>query len=372
MAFDRATLTLAKWWPRANGGRGGAALDSDHYFLPNFCQGSVVAGVAFIAQMLAFVITLVTRRVFANVFVDLLMISIFVQWVALASATVLCFARKHLRKLPDSRALLLVYVMLLCITVIVGEAGLWLAAGLNIIGSPHPEWYTYFHVQNFAISAIINALALRYFLAKHELKLRTLSEARTRIEVLQSRIRPTFLFNSMNAIASLTRSAPAKAEAAIEDMADVVRVMLGDAHSLVPVKNEIEVTKKYLSLEALRLDERLRVEWDVGKFPRTAVMPMLSLQPMLENALYYGIEPSPVGGTVKIRMWEEAELVRINISTNLPLSGASRPHKEQDIALENLRQRLDSYYGSDAKLEIIKDNFQYQIDVRFPARGGKI
>ena len=371
MTLYKAGMGLGKWWrPKPSLRR--VAEDSDPYFLPNFCRGSAVAGVVIIAQMLAFVITLVTRRIFSNVFVDLLMISIFVQWVALASAAILCVTRKYLRKLPDARALLLVYLMLLCVTVILGEVGLWLAAAINLIGSPHPEWYSYFHVQNFAISAIINALALRYFLAKHELKQMTLSEARSKIEALQSRIRPTFLFNSMNAIASLTRSAPAKAEAAIEDMADVVRVMLGDAHNLVPVKNEIDVTKKYLSLETLRLEERLRVEWDVGKFPRTAVMPMLSLQPMLENVLYFGIEPSPLGGTVKIKMWEEMETLRINIATNLPLSGTSRPHKEQDAALENLRQRLDSYYGNDAQLEVIKDNFQYQIDVRFPARGGKV
>lgn len=375
MPFYKASWdNFQKWFARVNSKpeQYPQAVVEDTYFLPNFCTGMTIGAVMVIAQMLALVITLVTRRIFVNVFVDLVMISVFIQWIALASAATLCLARERLRQLPDARALIAAYLLLLAVTVIVGEAGLWVATAIGLIDSARPEWYSYFHTQNLAVSALVNALALRYFLAKHELKQRTLSEARARIQALQSRIRPTFLFNSMNMIASLTRSAPTKAEAAIEDMADVFRVMLGDAQTLVPVKNEIDVTKKYLNLEMLRLEDRLRVEWDIGKFPRKAVMPMLSMQPLFENAIYYGIEPSPVGSTIKVKMWEENEEVHIHIATILSYAAAARPHKDQDVALDNMRQRLETYYGDAAKLQISKDSNMYIIDVSFPARGGKI
>ena len=364
---NSARAALSKWFA----GDSASAAD-DPYFLPNFCHARMVASVALVAQLLAFVITLITRRVFANVFVDLVMISIFVQWVALASVGVLCVSRRHLRRLPDRSALLLVYAMLLAVTLIVGEIGLWTAAAVGLIGSVRPEWYGYFHVQNFFVSAIANALVLRYFLAKHELRQRTASEARARIQALQAKVRPTFLFNTMNVIAALTRSAPQQAEAAIEDMADIVRVMLADAPNLVPVRNEIEVSKKYLSLETLRLEGRLKSEWDVGKLPRTAVMPMLSLQPLLESAIFFGIEPATIGGTIKIRLWEQDERILVQIATPLPPAGAARAHKEQNAALENFRQRLDSYYGDAAHMEVIRDNLQYRIEVDFPARGGRL
>ncbi len=348
------------------------AAHEQQYFLPNFCRGEMVASVAVIAQLLALVITLITRRIFRNVFVDFLMISLFVQWIALASAGTLCVARNYLRTLPDRRALALAYGLLLGVTVVVSEMALWVAAAAGLIDRAHSQWYLYFHTQNFAISAIVNALALRYFLAKHELQHRTLSEARARIEALQSRFRPTFLFNSMNMIASLTRSAPLKAESAIEDMADVVRVMLGDAQTLVPVRNEIEVTKKYLNLEMLRLEDRLRVEWDVGSFPRKAVMPMLSLQPLLEHIILCGVEPSPVGGALKIKMWEENERLQIEIGMMLSLAAAAaRPQPEQEAVLNNMRQRLETYYGDGAELVVTKDKNLYLIKANFPARGGK-
>jgi len=108
------------------------------------------------------------------------------------------------------------------------------------------------------VAAILEALALRYFLARHQLRQRTLSEARARVEALRSRIRPHFLFNTMNVIASLMRSAPDKAENAMLDMADLLRSMLGESESLVPVNNEIAIAKKYVDIESLRLDNRLR------------------------------------------------------------------------------------------------------------------
>ncbi len=344
-------------------------------FLPDFCNGWVILNVAIIAEMLAFVITLVTRRISLwgaeNLLIDLFIISIFIQWIALASVAALCLARKYLNRLPNIRALIMAYLLLLCITILVSEMAIWLLWLAGRIDTPRPEWYGYFHLQNLLVSAIVNALALRYLLAKHELKLRTLSEARAKMQALQSRIRPHFVFNSLNIIASLTRSEPAKAETSIEDMADLFRMMLNENENLVPVKNEIEVAKKYLGLEMLRLDSRLRVDWDIGKFPRKAVMPVLTLQPLLENAIHHGIEPLPRGGTIGVKLWEENDKIHIRVVNPFPQTKLRQRTTTQSKSLENIRRRFQAHYGEAATLHTSEENGQFIVTVVLPTRGGK-
>jgi len=216
--------------------------DEKTEFLPNFCTGEVVFNVVVVAEMLAIVINLIIPRNFLSptVLQDLLLISLFIQWVALAGTAVLCYTRKHLNRLPNLRALVMAYLLLLLTTFLVSECAIWLLWALGRVQTARPAWYADFHILNLTISAIINGLLLRLFLAKHELTQRTLSEARAKLQALQSRIRPHFVFNSLNIISSLIRSAPEKAETAIEDMADLFRMMLSQDEMLVPVKNEID------------------------------------------------------------------------------------------------------------------------------------
>lgn len=345
-------------------------VDETH-FLPNFCRGRAIGGVVLIAEMLAIVITLITRRISENLFQDLLLVSLFVQWIALSSAVVLCAARRFLNRLPNPRALGFAYLLLLVVVLAVSEAAVWVLWLTGAAGSPRPDWYAYFHIQNFTVAAIIDALALRYFMARHQLRQRSLSEAHARLEVLRSRIRPHFLFNTMNIIASLIRSAPNKAEAAIEDMADLLRTMLGENENLVPVNNEIAIARKYLDIETLRLDSRLQVDWDIGKFPRKAIMPVLTLQPLLENAIHHGIEPNPVGGVISVRLREENDTLHITVVNPLPRTKSKSPAAPSgDRTLENLRQRLESHYGPAAQLEIKEDRDRFTATVSIPIRGG--
>jgi two-component system, LytTR family, sensor histidine kinase AlgZ len=346
--------------------------DEDTHFLPNFCRGRAIGGIVLIAELLAIVITLVTRRISTNLFQDLLLVSLFVQWIALTSAATLCAARRFLDGLPNSRALGFAYLLLLGVVLVVSEAAVWVMWLAGMVSTPRPEWYAYFHIQNFTVAAIINALALRYFLARHQLRQRTLSEARAKIEVLRSRIRPHFLFNTMNIIASLIRSAPDKAETAVVDMADLFRTMLGDSENLVPVNNEIAIAKKYLDIEALRLDSRLRVDWSVGKFPRKAVMPVLILQPLLENAIQHGIEPIPTGGVISVRLWEVNDMIHIQVTNPLPRLRSKSPMTPppSEHTLDNLRLRLESHYGDAARLEITQETERFSVAVEIPIRGG--
>lgn len=343
----------------------------ESHFLPNFCRGRAVFGIMLIAELLAVVITLITRRISENLFQDLLLISLFVQWMALLSAVTLCTARRFLNTLPNRRALGFAYLLLLAVELLTSELAVWVLYLSGGVGSPRPDWYAYFHIQNFTVAAILSALALRYFLARHQLQQRSLSEARARIEALRSRIRPHFLFNTLNIIASLIRSAPDRAETAIEDMADLLRNMLGESENLVPVNNEIAIARKYLDIEALRLDNRLQVDWDVGKFPRRAVMPVLTLQPLLENAIHHGIEPNPLGGVIQVRLWEDGETLHIAVTNPL----LRRKTKAADAprgghTLDNLRQRLISHYGEAARLAITENRDRFTATVSIPTRGG--
>ena len=353
----------------------GREVPQEYAFLPNFCHGWMIFNVAVIAEMLAIVITLVSRQIFATPLQDLMYISILVQWIAITNIAALCYARKYLNRLPNIRALAMAYLLMLCITWFVGEASLWLLWSIGKITSPHPEWHTYFHIQNLSVSAIVTALALRYFLAKHELKQRASSEAKAKLQALQSRIRPHFVFNSLNIIASLTRSDPPKAEEAIEDMADLFRMMLNEDENLVPVKKEIEVARKYINLESLRLDNRLHADWDIGKFPRKAIMPVLTLQPLLENAIHHGIEPLPEGGVISIRLWEQNDNIHIRVANPVvrvkSSSKVKYPRGSHEQALENIKQRFHSHYGDAASLETFRENDQYIVNVKLPIRGDK-
>jgi two-component system sensor histidine kinase AlgZ len=342
--------------------------DAEGEILPNFCEGRTILSVVIVAQMLAVLITLVTRRISLNIFQDLLLISLFVQWIGLASAGVLCASRTYLNRLSNLRAFGVAYLLLLCVTWLVSESAVWLLFGFGKINTARPEWYNYFHVQNICMSAIVNALVLRYFFAKHELRVRTLSAARIKAQAMLSRIRPQFVFSGMNIIASLTRSDPAKAEAAIEDMADLFRMMLSQDETLVPVKNEIEVAQKYLAIEGLRLDNRLRVDWDIGKFPRKAVMPVLTLQPLLENAIRHGIEPIAAGGVITVRLWEHEDKIYIKIINPIPRTRAKRAADSHSMSLEDIRLRFQSHYGDTAKLAFGREDEQYIVNVVLPIR----
>jgi two-component system sensor histidine kinase AlgZ len=262
------------------------------------------------------------------------------------------------------------YLALLATTFAVGEIAvlvLWLAGQSS---SLRPAWYGNFQVFNLTISAVAHGLLLRYFLAKHELTQRTRSEARARLQALQSRIRPHFVFNSLNIIASLTRNEPAKAEAAIEDMADLFRMMLTEDEMLVPVKNEIDTAKKYLALEGLRLDNRLTVNWDIGTYPRKAAMPVLTLQPILEYAIRHGVEDQTEGGTVEAQLREENDTIHIRVVAPAPRTKTRRVDITRDNTLENIRLRLQNHYGDAAQLDTQEENGQTTITVRIPTRGG--
>lgn len=344
-------------------------ISTEVAFFPNFCKGEMVLNIVVLAEFLAIIFTVVTPAITNNIFHDLFLISLFLQWIAVMSVSALCLAGPHLNRLPEKRALLAAFAILLCITWLVGELSVWLLAGFDYIPSARPEWHMYFHAQNLIVSGIINALALRYFVARHQLRQKTLAAERARSAVLRLRIRPHFLFNSMNIIASLTQRAPARAEAAIEDMADLFRMMLDDSKDLIPVQNEIQIARKYLKLEKLRLDKRLQVNWSAHGISRQAKTPALMLQLLLENAIHYGIEQLSEGGDIDINLRIENGDLLVSVGSPMPMDPWEKD-QERDAVLDNIRLRLEDHYGDNAHFKIQRDSQYFSVQIKHPAFEG--
>lgn len=211
-----------------------------------------------------------------------------------------------------------------------------------------------------ALSA--GGLVLFYFFLRSRALSPALTEAR--LQALQARIRPHFLFNSINAVLSLVRSEPRRAEAALEDMADLFRVLMADNRNLAPLADEVQLCRQYLDLEQLRLGDRLSIDWHVENMPRDAMVPPLVLQPLLENAVYHGIEPSPVAGVVTINIYQvrgEVHMVLLN-----PYHRDGGHHAGNKMALGNIRERLALHFDAEAKLESQVRDDTYQVHIRVP------
>jgi two-component system sensor histidine kinase AlgZ len=172
----------------------------------------------------------------------------------------------------------------------------------------------------------------------------------------------------MNSVSSLIRSDPEVAEKALQDLADVFRALLANQRKLVPVTAEGELVRQYLEIEKLRLGDRLHVRWTMSKVPRGALIPMLTLQPLVENAVYHGIEPSFTGGTIEVQMWAKDEMLNIRIANPVPetLNPAQRRAQGNRIAMENVRARLQSHFGEKALLENFEQSGTYVVTLSMP------
>lgn len=207
-------------------------------------------------------------------------------------------------------------------------------------------------------------LMLTYF----ELRARAFfpAQSEARLAALNARIRPHFLFNSLNAVLSLIRARPQEAEAALESLSDLFRAAMRDPGELVSLADEIALARQYLELEHLRLGERLVVNWEIGSVSMAIPIPPLMLQPLLENAVYHGIEPAPAGGTVRIAISQRGDELQIVIAN--PTAGRVQHAAGNQIALANIRERLALYYDLEAQLEIRLEDNLYEVRISLPCR----
>ena len=337
----------------------------DDLFLPDFCAMRMVFVVVIIAQLAAFVLALAPLDIpLAQRWNNLGMISLYVQWCALGSCTVLCIVRPWLCGMTNIQAGIISYLLILLVIALITELAYWLIYKPGYESSQ--TWHIHFLLRNIVIGAIISGPILRYFYVQNQWRRNIQAESEARLQALQSRIRPHFLFNSMNTIASLIPAEPQQAEDAVENLADLFRASLSDARNLIPLSEELELCHRYLDIEALRLGERLQQKWNIDTLPRDALVPPLLIQPLLENAIYHGIEPLTEGGTIEVTGQLENKKIALTIRNPLNQNTDQQIARGNQLAHDNIRERLTALHGKQGSLQIEANEHSYQVTIRFP------
>ncbi|HEY0634201.1 MAG TPA: histidine kinase [Gammaproteobacteria bacterium] len=339
------------------------------FFLPNFCERRMVFAVVVLAELFAFILTLAQASYASEPWLDLALISLFMQWTSLSGAAVLCLLRKWLERLEPVWAIVATYLLLLLVIVAMTEAAFVVLGGTMFI--PRAGNHLDFLLRNIAIGGIVSALALRYFYMQQQMRKRLQAEASARLDALHARIRPHFLFNSMNTIASLIGSHPEQAEEAVEDLSDLFRASLGKENHFLPLAEELYLTHRYLHIEGLRLGERLQVEWQIAYGVDTLLLPPLILQPLVENAVYHGIEPRPDGGTVIIGAAKSGDELQLWVSNPVVEAETITPRSGNRVALNNIRERLAAHYGEQATLTMSSGEERVVVRITLPLQQGR-
>jgi len=224
-------------------------------------------------------------------------------------------------------------------------------------------------VRSLVLAALTAAVVLVYLRLHTKAYSPALAEAR--LQALQARIRPHFLFNSLNAVLSLIRRDPQRAERTLEDLADLFRALMSDGRNLVRLADEISLIERYAAIEQLRLGERLRMSWDLDSAPVDALLPALVLQPLLENAVYHGVEPGTGIGDVLVRIERRGDRVLVRIE-NPWLEPGPGTRAGNHMALDNIRERLMLFFDDEARLESRVEGARYRVDIEIPYRSGAV
>jgi len=336
-------------------------------YLPDFCRARAVLAIVVICELTALVLALARNEVVLGFWPDLGRTSMFLLWIGLFGAGMLCALRSYLNRQSLNKGSAIVLALTAALVMLISSIAWWFFNRVAWLGGGEvvlQDHWT-FLVRNVGITLVVTALALRYFYVTHEWRHNVELQAKARVHALQARIRPHFLFNSMNTIAALTRSNPARAEEAVQDLADLFRANLSEKRNQIPLSDEIEVARTYQRMEQLRLGERLSVEWKIDSLPRDALVPGLTLQPLLENAIYHGVEPRPDGGVVRVVGEFNKGMITIVVRNPLPAPNLTMREGNR-LALANIRERLDLMYGERATVKAGRFDDEYIVTLRFP------
>ncbi|MFT5690702.1 MAG: two-component system sensor histidine kinase AlgZ [Oceanicoccus sp.] len=335
------------------------------FFIPDLCNVQALLFLVLVAELLAIVLELAANGLSAFSWLSFSLTSLFVQWVFLLCAALLCQIRQRFNAWPLPWAASFCYLVILIVVALTSATGQWLMeGGFNGSGLNDIERI----LTHVLICAVLAGIVLRYFYLTQQLQLRQRTELQARIQALQSRIRPHFLFNSMNIIASLIAVDQEAAETAVEDLAGLFRASLAEVETEVSFSEELELCRRYVRIEQLRLADRLQVDWRVESVPQGIKIPSLSLQPLLENAIYHGIQPLAQGGLVTISGEYQGGVLTVTV-TNPVLDHAAMPdvsHRGNRLALDNIHRRLQALYGNKAGLSTTLVKNLFHATIQYP------
>ncbi|MDE2270428.1 MAG: histidine kinase [Xanthomonadaceae bacterium] len=327
--------------------------------LPDFCSAASVFTLVVVAELVVVIDALAPDarmdwRGFATA-------TAFVVWLALLASLLLCRLSPLLVRWPRAFAWPLAWAALVGLVALASAIVARLDHALGTALTPASGLR--FVLDNTILTALLGAALLRYFYVLAEWRARLAAVARAQFDALQARIRPHFLYNSMNTVAALVRVDPDAAERTVEDLSELFRASLGTDDKPSTLGAELGLMDRYLAIEQLRLGERLEVQRDLGELPAGLEMPALLLQPLVENAVYHGIQPRREGGTLRIAGRRIAGAVEIEIANPLPDTAAPR---RSGHGLDSVRRRIAYHFGERGALETRRDGDVFRVIVRLP------
>ena len=289
-------------------------------------------------------------------------ISLFAQWVVLLSSLMICWLRPWLLRLPGSLPVILAFQIAPLVTAL-STLGLFvLDRQLQLsLSTRLPEPGKLIIVNTLTVLLVSGAF-FRYLYLRADWQARIQAEARARFEALQARIRPHFLFNSINTVASLIPVDAEKAEETLLDLTQLFRAALQENQGVHRLQEEWTLLEHYLRIEKLRLGERLQVAMDLQQDIRDCRVPALLLQPLVENAVYHGIETLPEGGTIRISARCEDRRIRLEVRN----PGQGQGNAGLGMAQNNIRQRLQLYFHGKASMQTEQQADAYSVILWLP------
>lgn len=317
--------------------------------LPSFANLGVITRILLVVNAIAFAAAFARSASLSGTVSAMQDLAVYVEPVLLVSLLVLYGLDRWLGRLPYSMG----------VAAILGAVTLLALAQRSLLAAlfpfePAPS------IDRVLLSAWAMAgLTLWVLYTRSRILSPAVTEAR--LAALQARIRPHFLFNSINAVMSLVRSDPARAERALLDLADLFRVLMRENRELTTLEAEVNLSWQYIELEHLRLGDRLRVLWHIDKMPKDALVPPLLLQPLLENAVYHGIEPRLEPGEIVVNIYRHRGEVHLVVKNPCPSPGSEQGGNR--MAMHNIRERLALHFDAEATMtaERVGDTFQVHI-----------
>lgn len=336
-------------------------MKNNDYLMPDLCRREVLLSIILLSLPIAAWVVVARSGLVNFDWILFAEVSLLLVSLVLLGATVLCWLQRR-QRLANLRVFAAVaYLLLLGLTAVCSFVGLW---AKHYWWLETPSGFSGWRIlENVVLAAIPTGVLLRYLALQQRYRLQQKAELEARIQALQSRIRPHFLFNSMNLIASLISSDPEKAEQVVEDLSDLFRYALGDSQNLIPLRDEIALCRRYLDLERLRLGERLQVQWRIGDYGEGISIPCLTLQPLLENAVYHGVQLLAEGGCIDIAVDRKGD--RIEITVTNPRHAVLEYNRGNRMAKENVRRRLEAHFGSSAAVESEATGNSFTTKIRY-------
>lgn len=325
--------------------------------LPFLCRGQYVVRAMVLAQAIAVVLAFSPGLHAEYIWERLGVISVFVHWVVLLTVLFFCLLRKLINRLSAFYILVSAISIFLCVTACIS---LLSYTWLDTLSSDFNHTVSGFVLTNLMVAFIIGLLAIQFFIMHSERSEQLAAQGKAELSALQARIQPHFLFNSLNTVAELTHIDANAAEKALLDLAALFRAAL-HAGELVKLKDELELAQQYLSLEQWRLGKRMQVQWHIDENIADIFIPSLTVQPLLENAVRYGIEGSSATSVLSVVYTESRQAISLVITN--PFMHVSEMRRGNGVALKNIRQRLKLQYGDRASLTlgVVNDVFRVKL-----------